>query len=360
MEAPLDESRTSATRMFVTDFGRKLALACMLWDIAVKDGPRAASIFFHAVQQDDPFKPTLVALERMKASFTFRGMPLGATQCQQMISTLNFLWQDHGLEEMFGFYLRQGWSTELRRQPEICTAMGVSFLDRKAEEQHPQLWQLRVDPQARSYDLPIYRMLSNRKYLEDFWHSGALRIRTLSACKKHEGLQGDTLEGDNTLWSTRPDGTTIITGYEVGADAYILCGTVANTPENRKEFKAEWTGAIKITDPYRFGLAIGAAIPGVTHGAAGYCIYKEARIQHLVDGTPEALAHASIDFKAGKDLHKFRTAAPGDEIFLKTLEYQSQEEFRFAWYRSGAIAVDFVDIVCPAALEFCEPIWFEL
>jgi len=107
-------------------------------------------------------------------------------------------------------------------------------------------------------------------------------------------------------------------------------------------------------------LAIGAAIPGVTHGAAGYCNYEEARIQHLVDGTPEALAHASIDFKAGKDLHEFRTAAPGDEIFLKALEYQSQEEFRFAWYRSGAIAVDFVDIVCPAALEFCEPIWFEL
>ena len=92
---------------------------------------------------------------------------------------------------------------------------------------------------------------------------------------------------------------------------------------------------------------------------AGYCDYKDARVQHLADGTPEALAHANIDFKAGKDLHKFRAAAPGDEIFLKTLEYQAQEEFRFAWCQSGAISADFVDIICPAALAFCEPIWFE-
>jgi len=161
------------------------------------------------------------------------------------------------------------------------------------------------------------------------------------------------------VWSTRPDGTTIMTGYEVGADAYILCGTVADTPENRKEFKAERTGAIKITDPYRFGLAIGAAIPGVTHGQAGYCDYKDVRLLHLKDGTPEALAHASINFKSAKDLHKFRVAAPGDEIFLKTLEYQSQAEFRFAWYTKGAIVLDYVDVVCPAAREFCEHVWFE-
>ena len=201
--------------------------------------------------------------------------------------------------------------------------------------------------------------MSNREYLEVFWRTGALRISTLSACKKHEGLQGDKREGDNALWSVRPDGTTIITGYEVGADAYILCGTVADTPENRKEFKAERIGAIKITDPYQFGLAIGAAMPGVTHGQAGYCDYKDARIHHFEEGSPEALAHASIDFKSRMNLHKFRALAPGDEIFLKTLEYQSQEEFRFAWFQSGAITTDYVDIVCPDAREFCEPVWFE-
>ena len=359
MATTFDESRTSAAQMFIGEFGSELGLVCMLWDISVKDGPRTVSIFFHAVEQDAPYEPTLVALERMKASFTFRGMHQRATQCQQMIYSLNFLWNDHGNEEMFGFWLRQSWSSELRRQPEICSAMGVSFIDRKIEEQYPPLWEFRVDPKPRSYEKPIYRMMSNRKYLEEFWKTGALRISTLSACKKHEGLQGDRREGDNALWSTRADGTTIITGYEVGADAYILCGTAANTPENRKEFKAERTGAIMITDPYRFGLAIGAAIPGVIHGQAGYCDYKDARLQHLEDGTPEALAHASIDFKAGKDLHKFRVAAPGDEIFLKTLEYESQEEFRFAWYIKGPIAVDYVDVVCPAALEFCELVWFE-
>lgn len=131
--------------MFVTEFGSDLGLACMLWDIAVEDGPRAVSIFFRAVQQDDPYEPTLTALDRMKASFIFRGMHQRATQCQQMIHTLNYLWRDHGVEEMFGFYLRQGWSTELRRQPEICSAMGVSYLDRKVKERHPALWQLKPD-----------------------------------------------------------------------------------------------------------------------------------------------------------------------------------------------------------------------
>ncbi len=349
---------TSAARMFVSEFGSELGLACILWDIAVKDGPRAVSIFFHAVEQDDPYEPTLAALERIKASFRFQGMHVRATRCQQMIYTLNFLWNDHGNHEMFGFWLRQSWSSELRRKPEICSALGVPFIPGEVEEQHPPLWQLRADL-VRSYEKPIYRMMSKRGYLEEFWRTGALRISTLAACKKHEGHQGDRREGDNALWSTRPECTTIITGYEVGGDAYILCGTVANTPENRKEFKAERTGAIMITDPYRFGLAIGAAIPCVTHGQAGYCDYKDARLQHLEDGTPEAFAHASIDFKSRKDLDKFRAAAPGDEIFLKTLEYQSQEEFRFAWYIKGAIAVDYVDIVCPAAREFCEPIWFD-
>lgn len=343
--------------MFIGEFGAELGLACMLWDITVADGPRTVSIFFHAVEQDDPYQPTLAALQRMKAAFTFRGMHQRATQCQQMTHTLNFLWNDYGEEEMFGFWLRQSWSSELRRQPEICSAMGVSYLDRKVKEQYPPLWQLRPDL-MRSYDPPVYRMVSKREYLEDFFSNGKLRISTLSACKKHEGLQGDKQEGNNALWSTRPDGTTIITGYEVGADAYILCGTVADTPENRKEFKAERIGAIRITDPYRFGLAIGAAIPGVTHGQAGYCDYKDTRLLHLEDGTPEALAHASIDFKAGKDLHKFRTAAPGDEIFLKTIEFRSQEEFRFAWYKEGTIEAEFVDIVCRDALDFCEPVWF--
>ncbi len=344
--------------MFIGEFGSELGLACMLWDIAVTDGQRAVSVLFHAVQQDEPYEPVLTALERMKASFTFRGMHQRATQCQQMIYTLNFLWQDHGAEEMFGFWLRQSWSSELRRRPEICSALGAPFILGEVVERHPPIWQLRAD-QMRSYEKPIYRMMSKREYLEKFWRTGALRISTLSACKKHEGLQGDRQEGVHAVWSTRPDGTTIMTGYEVGADAYILCGTVANTPENRKEFKAEGAGAIKITNPYRFGLAVGAVITGVTHGQAGYCDYKESRLQYLKGGAREADAHASIDFESGKDLHRFRSVAPGDEIFLKTLEYQSQEEFRFAWYKPEAITEDFVDIVCPAALEFCEPVWFD-
>jgi hypothetical protein len=358
METTHDESGTAAAQMFIGEFGSELGLACMLWDISVTDGPRTVGLFFHAVEQDEPYVPTLTALIRMKASFTFRGMHQRATQCEQMTCSLNLLWNIHGSEEMFGFWLRQSWSSELRRQPEICSALGAPFIPGEVEEQHPPLWQLRPEL-VRSYEKPIYRMMSKREYLEEFWRSGALRISTLSACKKHEGLQGDKREGDNALCSTRPDGTTIVTGYEVGADTYILCGTVADTPENRKEFKADRTGAIKITDPYRFGLAIGAAIPGVIRGQAGYCDYKNARLQHFEDGTPEAHAHASIDFKSGENLHKFRALARGDEIFLKTLEYQSQEEFRFAWYQSGAISADFVDIVCPDAREFCEPVWFQ-
>jgi hypothetical protein len=357
MEATFDEARSGTAQTFIGEFGRELGLACMLWDLTVQDGPRAMSIFFQAVEQDDAPERTRAALQIMKASFMFRGMHQRATQCQQMIYRLHSLRCFHGSEGMFGFWLRQSWSSELRRRPEICSALGFSFPDAKVEEEHPPLWQLRPDL-LRSYEQPIYRIMSKREYLEDFFRTGKLRISTLSACKKHEGLQGDKTEGNNALWSTRADGTTIITGYEVGSDAYILCGTVADTPVNRKEFRAERTGAIKIRDPYRFGLAIGAAIPGVTHGQAGYCDYKEARLLHLDDGTPEALAHASIDFKEGKDLHRFRSAAPGDEIFLKTLEFKLQEEFRFAWYTESAIVEEYVDIICPEALEFCDPVWY--
>lgn len=131
--------------MCIGEFGAELGLACMLWDMAVLDGPRSTGIFFHAVEQDEPHSPTLAALERMRASFTFRGMHQRATQCEVMIHGLNSLWDFHGSEEMFGFWLRQSWSSELRRQPEIGSALGVSPFTREDEQQHPPLWQLRPD-----------------------------------------------------------------------------------------------------------------------------------------------------------------------------------------------------------------------
>jgi len=166
METTSADSRIGTAQMFVGEFGGELGLACMLWDISVKDGPRAVSIFFNAVEQNEPYEPTLAALECMKASFTFRGMHQRATQCQQMIFGLHSLWSLHGSEELFGFWLRQSWSSELRRKPEICSALGVPFIHGEVEEQHPPLWELRADL-VRSYYKPIYRMMSKRAYLDD-------------------------------------------------------------------------------------------------------------------------------------------------------------------------------------------------
>lgn len=361
METPQNtEMSQGMAQLRLSAFGRDLCLSSILWDVTTTGGKRTYGVLFHAINGDDVLSAMREALAHIEAAFTFQGYHEKAIQCLRYSRSINMLWDSYGQFDMFDSYIQSGRNTEGRRRPAINQAMGLDIITGKQATPHPPMWQLRTDPEGRSYDLPVYRMLSSKEYLHDFWNHGKLRISTLTACKRHEGLQGDRSEGDYALWSVRPDGTTIMTGYEVGGDAYILCSTVANSEGNRKTFRAERSGAIMITDPYRFGLAIGAAIPHVTHGQAGYCDYRDTRILHLKDDTEGAAIHASIDFESGIGLEKFRSITPGEEVFVKEKEpFTEQEEFRFAWYTPKPIIGDFVEIVCPEAIGYCRPVWFE-
>ncbi|HRQ85062.1 MAG TPA: hypothetical protein PLV70_08135 [Flavobacteriales bacterium] len=360
MEPIVKEPANAMAQLTLSMYGSTLCLESLLWDLTSGTKQGAYPMLFNAINQDDLVEATLEALLRIESRFTFLGLHPRATQCRTLMMDLKMLWEEHGTEELFSLYVRQGWTTEGRREPDITIAMGLEYLSGEQTPPIKPLWELRHDPEGRTYDKPIYRMLSSKVYLQDFWDHGKLRISTLAACKRHEGLQGDKSEGEVAVWTGLPNGTTIISGYGVGMDAYILCGTVANTKENRKTFHAENTGAIVITDPYGFGLDLGAAIPHVKYGHAGYCDYWESRVIHLEDGTDSAAIYASIDFVTGKGLDKFRNITPGEEVFVKEKEpFAAQEEFRFAWFTSKPIDVDYVEIVCPEAREFCKPAWFE-
>ena len=355
-----EESNESMMGHLANEFARELCCLSILWDMATVGKFRAKSSLFYAVNQDHAFEALTQALEILEASFSFCGLHDNSTQCRVQIFSLHSLWAEYEHMEMFDFYLRQGWSTEGRRESMILMAVG-KMPDRCLHPDVEPLWELRHDPEHRVYDKPIYRMVSKKEYLDDFFTTGRLRITTLESCKKHEGLQGDRKEGEAVVLSVRPDGTTIFTWYDVGADAYILCGAVEDTLRIRQDFHAEGAGAILIKDPYRFGLAVGATIPYVTHGIAGYCDYRESRIHYLPDESVKARMHASIDFAKGKGVERFREVMPGDEVFLKEKElYEHQQEFRFAWFIKEPIQGDHVFINCPkdAVDDYCERIDF--
>lgn len=360
METIEEGQADTMTQQSLVAYGRSLCLKSMLWDLTSSVPQHAAPKLFYAINQEEMVDATLEELARIEARFIFNGLHTRALQCKSLQASLKMLWEEHGADELFSFYVRQGWNTEGRREPDIRMAMGLEILTGKPVLAYPPRWALRNDPLGRSYDKPIYRLLANKEYLHAFWNHGRLRISTLAACRGHEGLKGDTGEGSNMVWSVKDDGTTIATGYNVGDDAYVLCGTIANTPNNRKRFNAEQSGAIVINDPYRFALAVGGAIPHVIHGRGGYCDYRTGRNTHLADGTSLAEIHASIDFNSGNNIHRFREVAPGDEVFTKPKEgYEEEQEFRFAWYSGKAIIEKHVDIVCPEAREWCTIIWFD-
>jgi hypothetical protein len=203
----------------------------------------------------------------------------------------------------------------------------------------------------------VYRFLESR-YVNAFFDTGALRLSSFSRFSKHANEQRlDGKEGTISLVYQPPTGGDIVLlEGAVGSDAYVLCACLVPSLDVMQSFEAD--SGFVIHDAQAFALAIGAAVPGFTHGFDGPCSYQARRvIQRNYFSAENA---PKIPLNSAGELDKSRLGElvypimGQDGYFLKHHSYMHQNEWRFVWLTHGPCH-DYLDIIAPEARKYCEP-----
>lgn len=202
---------------------------------------------------------------------------------------------------------------------------------------------------------PIYRLLDNRQWLDNFFSSGELALSCFSKFKNYpDEIRGDRNEGNAMIWFDDADGNTFAYKYESGMNSYILCTTLELTPEVIKDFNA--VGAIKIHNPTYFGAEITKVIPGCLQGVEGKCAYEDSRVYKGFSTKINSILNSKnyIDPLLKNELIN---ATNEKELFLKLDKYKSQNEYRMLWFVENPVE-NTLFVKCPDAIRFCERINF--
>lgn len=204
---------------------------------------------------------------------------------------------------------------------------------------------------------PVYRLLDNSQYLDDFFKHGQVMLSCFSKFRKYpDEFQGDPREGGALGYFVLENGTSIGLKYEAGSDAYVMSTTTECSTQIIQDFKA--VGAIKILDTVAFTYELAQCIKHFASGVEGTCIYDDSRAFHLRDDkTLSSLYKGTESVHDPEFMHTFRIIAADREMFLKHTKYKYQREYRLIWYVRNSVEQSLV-VKCPALIELCERIDF--
>ncbi|MBG6062890.1 hypothetical protein IWX83_002693 [Flavobacterium sp. CG_9.1] len=202
---------------------------------------------------------------------------------------------------------------------------------------------------------PVYRLLSDIKYIEDFFENGNIYLSSFNNFKKYEDeMQGDKTEGHNLVGGFNGNNASHYISYEGGFKAYVLCATNSLNENVKKDFKG--VGAIKINDPVNFGKEIARKMPYVTTGIEGDCIYGDSKTQTLKEEQNKIFQN--IDFQNPTMIREEITQLTlGVEMFMKHKKYEHQDEHRLLWFSEVEIQNGIL-VHCPEATKYCDKIIF--
>lgn len=202
---------------------------------------------------------------------------------------------------------------------------------------------------------PVYRLLSDIKYIEDFFENGNIYLSSFNNFKNYEDeMQGDKTEGNNLVGGFNGKDASHYISYEGGVKAYVLCATNYLNENVKKDFKG--VGAIKINDPVNFGKEIARKLPYVTTGIEGDCIYGDSKIQTLEEEQNKIFQN--IDFQNPTMIREEITQLTlGVEMFMKHKKYEHQDEHRLLWFSEVEIQNGIL-VHCPEATKYCDKIIF--
>ena len=102
---------------------------------------------------------------------------------------------------------------------------------------------------------PVYRLLDNKQWLDNFFEKGELLLSCFSKFRLYPNeIQGDKREGDGFCYYEDFDGSTKGFKYEGGMNSFIMSTTEKITEKIITDFQA--VGAIKILNTTNFALKI--------------------------------------------------------------------------------------------------------
>jgi hypothetical protein len=200
---------------------------------------------------------------------------------------------------------------------------------------------------------PVYRFLE-RKYVDDFFETGHLRLSCVSVFRQHDDEQRwDDREGKFHVeyFGRQFNGEPCYINVkgEISENGYVLCGAMTNDARLMEAFGCD--AYICITDTIGFAQAVAHCVPGFLTGYEGPCIYNRARIIQRGGPIPPRFIAAAQSNRAG--LEQFVIQNYGPEIlFLKHQGFLGQAEYRLIWLTDRPVTEP-ISIYAPQARAFC-------
>jgi len=203
---------------------------------------------------------------------------------------------------------------------------------------------------------PVYRLLDNKKWLDDFFERGELALSCfLKFIHYPDEIRGDKEEGDAMVWFENTKGDTIAVKYQTGENCYVLCTTMTLNDKIISDFNA--VGAIKIHNYTFFGLEVMRAIKNCYQGISGRCNYKSSRVFNSSSEYMKTIIDRGDHANNAEFYDELLRITSEYELFLKLKKYEYQDEFRLIWFSNLKVNESII-IKCPEALRHCERIDF--
>lgn len=205
----------------------------------------------------------------------------------------------------------------------------------------------------------LYRYL-DKKYVEEFFSNGSLRLSSFERFRKHvDETRMDLKEGFAKFIhrTSEGKGETLIMDYECFPNVYSLCASALPSKGLMGKFSGA-DSAIVIWDPAKFSHAVTEALKkvvSVRECIQGPCSYQFRRVVERDLGYL-GIADEDTSDLAKMDATKINSVIAEvinhDVYFLKRETYVGEAEYRFVWLIDG-VADQALDLVVPDARRYC-------
>lgn len=206
---------------------------------------------------------------------------------------------------------------------------------------------------------PLFRFM-HQQYVDAFFDDGTIRLSTFAEFAKHpdeqrrDNKEGSGFASHNDLDVNDGEGFHVSGYLNTGMNAYIFCASMICNDSMKAKYGS--TG-LTILDTVGFAYEVSRYIPGFRSGAEGPCIYQEFRHirRNINDLNLDDLKvdPSSNDISGDKLLATINSIAGDDLMFVKTMAFFEELEYRLAWFTSEAVEGALI-LKCPEARKYCE------
>ena len=203
---------------------------------------------------------------------------------------------------------------------------------------------------------PVYRYLP-KKYVDEFFSNGKLRLSAFSEFAKHVDEQRhDPQEGHLIVEMPVPSKQRAIRiRGGTGRNSYILSTSLRGDMELMQAFHTD--SYFKINNVAEFSIAIASKILGFKKIVFGSCKYvSEREIQQDMGILAEKVAEAEPGEKIDRNLiMNIGNRVLPKGMFIKLIRHSHQQEFRLIWQVNYEVHEPLY-VECREAVQFCQRI----